>query len=523
VEQTIRAADAAASALAFDHAAVLYQRALDLDVLERAAADAVKVKLAESFAKAGRGVEAASVYLGLAGDGVSNRAVDLRRRAGEQLVCSGHLKEGLRTFDAALAAVGVYRPQTPLAVFLSLLLWKAWIALRGLRFVPRSEDELDPRALLRVDCLASAGPGLGMTDHVRGSAFQVRTLGEALRLGEPARVGRALAFYALALTSAGAPAFARAMEIQGRVEAMARQLKRPYLAGLAFGVTGFAHYLSGLFPKAHEAFERTEAILRDECVGVSYELTTTRLMHFRTLLALGELPAVAGPVTALLNDAERKGDSYTIVTIRTSVTAFLALARDDVAGAREEIERAEAHLPNDRFVVQHVYQLISRAQLALYEGDAARARDEIAQALPAIRRSMLLRVQTIRLRLREAQATALVALGGAAARDAERAILALERERVTWATAQGHLLRGATFAREGARAAALDHFAAAEEGFASASTPLAAAVALRRRGELLGGDEGRSLIATSESRMASAQIRNPERMSALYAPGWPSH
>lgn len=333
VEQTIRAADGAASALAFEHAALLYKRALDLNVLQREAADAVRVKLAESFAKAGRGVEAAAVYLELAGNGASNRAIDLRRRAGEQLVCSGHLQEGLRTFDAALDAVGFRRPQTNLAVLVSLFFWNAWLALRGLRFVPRSEDELDPRALLRVDCLASAGPGLGMTDHFRGTAFQMRALSEALRLGEPARVGRALAFYAFGLASAGQPAFARVMGLQRRVERMARELGRPYLAGLACGVTGFAHYLSGRFPEARQAFERTEAILRDQCVGVSYELSTARIMHFRTLLALGEIQAVVGPVATCLSDAERKGDSYTILSLRTNVTPFLALARDDVPGA----------------------------------------------------------------------------------------------------------------------------------------------------------------------------------------------
>ena len=71
--------------------------------------------------------------------------------------------------------------------------------------------KIDPRDLLRLDCLSSASCGMGMSDHVRGKEFQLRTLVEALRIGEPSRVARALSYYAagyasIRVTSIASPA-----------------------------------------------------------------------------------------------------------------------------------------------------------------------------------------------------------------------------------------------------------------------------------------------------------------------------
>jgi hypothetical protein len=45
------------------------------------------------------------------------------------------------------------------------------------------------------------------------------------------------------------------------------------------------------------------------------------------------------------------------------------------------------------------------------------------------------------------------------------------------------------------------------------------AVARRRRGELMGGDVGRSLIDTANAWMIGQSIKSPERMTAMLAPG----
>jgi hypothetical protein len=47
---------------------------------------------------------------------------------------------------------------------------------------------------------------------------------------------------------------------------------------------------------------------------------------------------------------------------------------------------------------------------------------------------------------------------------------------------------------------------------------LYAAAARRRRGELIGGDEGQVLVEEIEAWMKEQRIKNPSRMTAMLAP-----
>ena len=64
------------------------------------------------------------------------------------------------------------------------------------------------------------------------------------------------------------------------------------------------------------------------------------------------------------------------------------------------------------------------------------------------------------------------------------------------------------------------HAAAATKGFEAADMALHAATARRRHGELIGGDEGKTLIEATDTWMRSEKIKNPQRFTALFAPGF---
>jgi hypothetical protein len=50
---------------------------------------------------------------------------------------------------------------------------------------------------------------------------------------------------------------------------------------------------------------------------------------------------------------------------------------------------------------------------------------------------------------------------------------------------------------------------------------LYAAAARRRLGRLIGGDAGKALLVEADTWMASQGIKNPARMTAMLAPGFP--
>ena len=89
------AAKKAASALAFDRAAAFYRRALEFAPVRGAELTEMKRGLAEALANAGRPAEAAQAYLEVAEETSSSHSLDFKRRAAEQLLMGGHIKEGL--------------------------------------------------------------------------------------------------------------------------------------------------------------------------------------------------------------------------------------------------------------------------------------------------------------------------------------------------------------------------------------------------------------------------------------------
>src|SRR5439155_1292457 len=106
-----RAADKAFAALAFDRAALLYERALELTAPGAADLSALRVRLGDALASAARCPAAAQAYLAAAAAGAPEDALQYQRRAAEQLLISGHLEAGLDVIRTVLRSVGL-----PLAV-----------------------------------------------------------------------------------------------------------------------------------------------------------------------------------------------------------------------------------------------------------------------------------------------------------------------------------------------------------------------------------------------------------------------
>jgi hypothetical protein len=523
-KHALLAADNAATALAFDRAAKLYEMAIELGARKD---DGVLLeKLGDALANAGRGARAARAYEEAAHGAPAARALDLRRRAADQLLGAGHLDAAADAIHALLRLIGISLPGSPLAALMSFLLARLWLRLRGLGFVKRDASQIAAEELTRIDVCWSIAFGFGLVDPVRGAAFQAKNLGLALRAGEPFRVARAIAVESAYVARVGGKSWPRTEALVKRAYALAEESGEPAALGQALNSAGIAHYLNGRFEETVDLTTQALDILQTRCTGVAWEIATARSFQLWGSAQLGRLGNLRSLQAAYLRDAQERGDVYAVVTLSAGDNVLSWLAGDDPDGARRATAEAMGRWSKQAFHVEHFYELVALTHVDLYAGRAGDALARMRDRWKPLRRSLmpqtvqLVRIQSLFCRARSALAVASErsddALLGAAARDAR----AIERERMPWAQPQAKLVQAAVARIRGdeARAASLLRDAAA--GFERAGMALYAAAARRRLGMLVGGDEGRTMREAAEARLAAEGVAAPARLVATLAPGF---
>jgi serine/threonine protein kinase/tetratricopeptide (TPR) repeat protein len=525
-EHSSIAAAAAAKALAFEHAARLYERAIELRPPSHPERRELWSHLGRALACAGRGFEAARAYEEAAKGATAAESLECRRRAAEQLLRSGHVDEGLGVLESVLSAVGLRLSKSPKGALLSLLFRRAVLAVRGLGFASREASEIPAAVLTRIDVCWAVAIGLARIDNIRAADFQTRHLLLALRAGESYRIARALATEAGFSSTLGKPR--RTERLLKAASDLAESLGQPHARGLATFAGGVAAFYQGRFRAAREGCEKAEAIFREQCTGVAWEINTTVTYSLASLFYLGEARELARRVPLHLSEARDRGDRYAAAEFATGRSGVAWLVGDQIARARDEIAQAIHPWSQRGFHSQHFFGLVARVHLELYAGDGQTAWRLIEERWPEIARSMILRVkfdlvEILGLRARSALALAAASpstkarLLDAAARDADR----IGRQKLELTRPVSRLLEAGVASLEGRTDRALQALGEAIDGFEKLDMALHAAAARWRRGQLLGGDEGRSLEATAESYMRSQTIKKPDRIVAMLAPGFP--
>jgi serine/threonine protein kinase len=520
------AAAQAAEALAFDRAAKLYRLSLELRPLEGAAGRDLRTRLADALANAGRGLEAARDYQAAAAGANPVEALELGRRAAIQSLISGHIDEGLAALRTVLEAVDMKLARTSRRALLSLLWRRLWLWFRGVRFRERDASQVSAEQLTRIDICWSVAMSLSIVDTVRAADFQVRNFLLALRAGEPYRVARAMAWEVAHLANYGGPARQRTARLLQAAEALAERLNHPHAQGLVTLAAGITAYMEGRWHSGLELSDRAEAIFRERCTGVAWELDTAHSFSLWSLFFLGEVAEITHRLPALLQEARERGDLYAATNLGTFVGHVTWLAADDPEGAQRDLGAVMECWSRQGFHVQHLTGLMGQLQIDLYRGAGTAAWERITGAWPALARSLFLRVQVVRIFMWHLRARSALAAAGQAPRPEPlwRAAVAdarrIERERMSWAEPLAQLIRAGVAARRGDRAAALVLLREGEAGCRAADMGLFAAAAGYRYGRLLEGNGVGAGIAQARGWMEAQGIRNPARMTALYAPGF---
>jgi serine/threonine protein kinase/tetratricopeptide (TPR) repeat protein len=521
----IRAAADAEVGLAFAQAADLYRVALELRPGDSSARK-VRVKLAYALQDAGRGAEAAATFVAAAAEAPAPEALELKRRAAENYLRSGHVDEGLATVSEVLRVIGLRLPQTPRRALVSAFLRRALIRLRGLRFRERHASQVPPEQLERIDICWAVASTLGMVNNMYGVDFNGRTLLMALRAGEPGRLALALANETIYTSLEGHGARSRALRLLELTERLAHRLDDPRCLAWATSARGIADYFSGRFAAAREHLAQAEQLHRERCTGATFEVDTMSIFTLLATFYVGRIAELSRRTPQLLAEALDRGDLYLATNLRLGLANCAWLVGDSPDEAQRMADEASARWSHAGFQVQHWYDLTAQVQIALYRGEGARAREVLAGRWAGLNGSLLLRIEVVRIEalvLRARAALAAAATSSANSellREAERDALTLAGQPAAWGKALAEALLAGVAARRGAADEARDRLREAEEAFAAAHMALHAALARRRRGQLVGGDQGRTLVAAADAWLADQRIARPDRWAAMLAPGF---
>ena len=540
------AARKASQSLAFDRATRLYRICLEVDPAslpgrpENRRSVRLGIALADALVNAGRGAEAAREYLAASqaveaietpGTQGSFHALELQRQAAEQFIRSGYLAEGMAALDRVLSAVGFTVPPSPRRAIMRLALRRAWLRLRGRRYRQRSEDELSPWQRVRLDTCWVAAASLSLVNPVCGALFQARHLALALAAGEPQRVARAIAVEAAYATNPGGFGRERTNRLLAEARHLAEQTGDPKAVAWATAAEGVAAYLFGEWRQAMVTCREAEQLMLALPRGTRFEVATMRQFHLASAYMLGDVRTVQDTLPAHITEAEERDDLYAAIGLRSGHLNAAWLALDEPDRARAYARQARQWIPTEEgaFHVQHYYDLLAQTHIDLYHGDGRSAHHRVESAWPLFTRSLLTRVQQVRIFANHLRARANLALAAAghhagthsrALHIARRCAGKLERERMPWARAMAASIRASAAFLHRDRKASDRYLALAIDDFERAEMAMYAHAARRCRGAILDPARGHSEIAAADRWMTEHGIHAPGRFARILIPGF---
>jgi eukaryotic-like serine/threonine-protein kinase len=509
----VASARAAAGKLAFDRAADFYRVVAELlDDAPDFEHLAVLRPLGRALAQAGRFHEAADVYAEAARRASGDEVLELERLGADNLLRCGRIDEGKARLQSVLGSLGIRLARSQRGKLMSLVMQRAKLSLRGIKYTAREESEVPARDLGRLDTLYAAATALGMIDHLLGSVVQARHLRLALRTGDERRVCRALAAEVIYLGALGARHERRASEVGSEVMLLARRLDDPLLVGLAHFGAGVVAFFAQRMRMADESLTQALAAL-EGVAGAEWERMTIRFFSSMALINLGEWNRVTQVLERWIERAERHRDVYAMNLFKAEPSTWRWLIRDRPGDAHRSIDASLEGWPPGSHYVAHHQASVSRALVHLYEGEgeaAARVLDLAWSQMGGLLLDSMAQPMSEVLTYR---ARAALMIGDRAT--VEKCATRLARLDLCTAPALAQLLEAPLRLREGDEKAAERLLSAALEGFTAHHAAHMSAACRYRLGELIGGAQGAELRASAMAWMKEQNVASPERMLAL--------
>jgi tetratricopeptide (TPR) repeat protein len=523
----VAAGDRALKALAFSHAASLYERALRQMNPEPAQALAIQGRRAEALAHAGRGQAAAELYLSMVPIS-RDQALDFQRRAAEQLLLSGQIDEGFSVLERVLQAVGMRPPRRGARALPSILLRRLLLRLRGLGHRVRSENQLSAVELARVETAWTIACSLSLIDPIGGADYQTTHLLLALRLGEPRRLLRALTLEISYSATSGPGSLRRTDELLGIAQAVAQRVEDQAGDGLLHLARGIAAYLQGRHETALHQCERALIWFRENCAGAVWEMMSAQRFVIASLFFLGKLKELGAYVPPLVAAADETGNRYATTCFRSAYSTVAWLARGQTMEASRHLALARAETASRPFDLSHYNLLIGETFLDLYAGRVELAYLRLVAQWPQIARSQFLRIGVVRVQLLSLRGIG-ASLRALALREKDPStaqLLKQEAERLLERLRKDPIAHGNPFADtieanlklfDNSAGAARERLESAAKAFDRLDMRLFAAAARVRRAELQ-TLEADGLAALGFSEFEQEGVRSPRRLINVLVP-----
>ena len=383
--------------LGFENAASMFGLALRFEKGE-AARHRLELRLAEALANAGRGKDSADVYLRAAPQLDELSAIDVRRRAGEQLLRAGHVEQGTQILFHLLRQLGLSAPRWDFTIFLSLLWALIRIKLRGV--VPaRRSGPVSGRERLRLDVCWTVATGLSVVHHLRATEFQARTLLLALEAGDTERIIRCSALLGTLLGMAGGPTGKLAASLRASARQLAGECPSDENTAWLELTEGVASMGDWRFEACERLCQRAEATLRTRCTGAAWEIVTAQAFGLWSTAFRGNLRQAANRLPELMASARSRGDRNAETSLILSPLHLIGLGLDDAPAVRRDCARIMNEWPSRLATFQHMCGAYILAQADLYEARVESAWTNVSYAWLMLRRGHLSRVQFQRIDL----------------------------------------------------------------------------------------------------------------------------
>ncbi len=384
----LECAQRADRAFAFERAAALYQQAFDL-----APDDENNWQVAEmvgnAYANAGRGALAGAAYERAAtllpnwrSGAEPATLMRLRTRAAEQYLQSACDGEGLRVIRSVLREHGIAYPTSNAATLALLLANRFKLILRGFDFEPRTS--VDSLTEARLESLWVASKSLSFVNAMPATLFSVLLTLQAFRAGHAGYLARGLSMVAAQEGMVESDyLYRRADRLADLVRQIADGSGSAYERGFYHLSRAATSWFRGNFAATVEQSDLAARAFASLGHGASYELAVCDLWGLHALGMTGDLLELAKRTAEVRREAQARGDLFSERNAVLGPSALARLAADEPSLA---LERANAVMAGvDTELAVHSYHLlVTRVQIAWYEGRVADAWAQVVSSWPGL-------------------------------------------------------------------------------------------------------------------------------------------